>query len=540
MTQARSARSSDSFGVALSGGGHRATLLGLGALLYLADAGKGGDVRTIASVSAGSITNAYLASLKESPLVAGETFAPHVAHLAHKIAGDRRWWVWSWVLVALIALWFVAILVRAPLTDDWLVRLAMPLAALVAVALFAGWRSGGSLWASRGTWLWLVLVAASLVPGVYLWRTAEGAWSRVGAVLVGVFVTGVAVFLRGHALRWSLSRTIAPLGSRRTNRARLEDMNPQIEHVICATELHAGTHAYFGRDFIYAREFGFGEPAGLPISTALHASASFPLVFPVCLLRAIPHGFRFPDVERKRRKVMVLSDGGIFDNMADAWQLESPDRVRRLAHRNRVQRDSNVNAFIDRLKAGPTTLIVVDAGPPPGSKSIAAALIPGITELFGVARAAAVSHSSALLTRSRDLYARFEAQNPQGAVIASAMSPLDVIKAVLDPERVEPAPADAIRRAKRAHAYLSTQYPREQFAEFPALSMAGGTYLTPVGVERTAHILLHGYVQAMITLHISLGYPLLDHTRVRDDFRRMTAGLAPATPAGRALSAAAM
>jgi hypothetical protein len=35
-------------GVALSGGGHRASLFGLGALLYLADAGKSQEVTSIA------------------------------------------------------------------------------------------------------------------------------------------------------------------------------------------------------------------------------------------------------------------------------------------------------------------------------------------------------------------------------------------------------------------------------------------------------------------------------------------------------------
>lgn len=44
-------------GVAMSGGGHRAALWGLGALLYLVDSGLHRDVTTISSVSGGSITN---------------------------------------------------------------------------------------------------------------------------------------------------------------------------------------------------------------------------------------------------------------------------------------------------------------------------------------------------------------------------------------------------------------------------------------------------------------------------------------------------
>jgi hypothetical protein len=44
-------------GVALSGGGHRASVWAADLLLYLADAGRNGDVGAIASVSGGSITN---------------------------------------------------------------------------------------------------------------------------------------------------------------------------------------------------------------------------------------------------------------------------------------------------------------------------------------------------------------------------------------------------------------------------------------------------------------------------------------------------
>ena len=47
-------------GVAISGGGHRATLFGLGVLLYLADVARNNEVVTISSVSGGSITNAFV------------------------------------------------------------------------------------------------------------------------------------------------------------------------------------------------------------------------------------------------------------------------------------------------------------------------------------------------------------------------------------------------------------------------------------------------------------------------------------------------
>src|ERR1700730_13839552 len=44
--------------IALSGGGYRASLFGMGALMYLVDVGANSRVEDIASVSGGSITNA--------------------------------------------------------------------------------------------------------------------------------------------------------------------------------------------------------------------------------------------------------------------------------------------------------------------------------------------------------------------------------------------------------------------------------------------------------------------------------------------------
>ena len=53
------------FALALSGGGHRATLATLGALLAIVDRGLASKIIQIASVSEGSITNAFVAQRTE-------------------------------------------------------------------------------------------------------------------------------------------------------------------------------------------------------------------------------------------------------------------------------------------------------------------------------------------------------------------------------------------------------------------------------------------------------------------------------------------
>ncbi|MEV0536130.1 hypothetical protein [Kitasatospora sp. NPDC050463] len=74
-------------GVALSGGGYRATMWGIGALIYLADTGRNREVVAISSVSGGSVANGVVAhegDYRDSP---GPEFAdrvrPLIRHCAH-------------------------------------------------------------------------------------------------------------------------------------------------------------------------------------------------------------------------------------------------------------------------------------------------------------------------------------------------------------------------------------------------------------------------------------------------------------------------
>src|SRR3954452_18643406 len=71
--------------VALSGGGHRACLFGLGAMLYLAEAGKGADVTSIASVSGGSMANGAVA---QSFDFTGAEAAEEMREVTARVAGQ--------------------------------------------------------------------------------------------------------------------------------------------------------------------------------------------------------------------------------------------------------------------------------------------------------------------------------------------------------------------------------------------------------------------------------------------------------------------
>ena len=80
-------------GVAISGGGHRASLFGLGALLYLVDAGKGGQLGSVASVSGGSLTNAFFGATVDLSTIEPDAMWAQAKVFARQIA--RRGTLWA-------------------------------------------------------------------------------------------------------------------------------------------------------------------------------------------------------------------------------------------------------------------------------------------------------------------------------------------------------------------------------------------------------------------------------------------------------------
>lgn len=72
--------------IAVSGGGHRAGLFALGALMYLADSGEDKKVTSISSVSGGSMTNGMIAQELDFKETDGPTFQKAMSPLAQRMA----------------------------------------------------------------------------------------------------------------------------------------------------------------------------------------------------------------------------------------------------------------------------------------------------------------------------------------------------------------------------------------------------------------------------------------------------------------------
>ena len=116
-----------SLAVSMSGGGHRATLFVLGALMYLVDANANAHVTSIASVSGGSLTNGLVGQNVHFRETNGTEFRERVASpLATQIAKKGTLFAPALskiYVAALIIFGIVAVVVPWILPVPWYLRL---------------------------------------------------------------------------------------------------------------------------------------------------------------------------------------------------------------------------------------------------------------------------------------------------------------------------------------------------------------------------------------------------------------------------------
>jgi predicted acylesterase/phospholipase RssA len=251
--------------VALSGGGHRATLFGLGALMYLVDAGRQRDTVSIASVSGGSLTNGFVGQTLDFQGVSSEGFTT---------------------------------------------RVVKPLAGQIA--------NRGTLFAPLITKLYfLLLVFGFIAAWLPLWLLPAAIWLRVLAFVLLLCLWGWLFSLRGAVCAHAFKTTLFSPGGKATPLGRL---HTACSHVICATELRSAQSVYFSGDFVYGFAFGAGKPGTIPLYRVVQASAAFPGGFPPARISTASIDFK-PTGKREVKRVptLIMPDGGVYDNMGDQW-----------------------------------------------------------------------------------------------------------------------------------------------------------------------------------------------------------------------------
>ncbi len=429
--------------IALSGGGHRACLFALGALLYLVDAGKGPAIASVSSVSGGSLANGVLAQ----DLDLGSAGPGDLGPIASRAAGQIT--------------------------------------------------SRGTLFGSAWTIAYLLLVGLATLASVALpWFLPIAGALKVVLLLAGLLLTAWLLSARGRVCALAFDRTLFLADGRST---RLGDIHKGVDHVFCATDLHAGEHVYFSGGFVNSYRFGVGEPGDVKLSTVVQASAAFPGGFPASWLPTKRHHFRGgAQEEAARTRRMALVDGGVYDNMADQWARGMGSRLQRHLPRGLQVRSAD-------------ELIVVNSSAGLDWGRLRGLRLPAVGELLTLLRDKSVLYDNGNSLRREALVSAFKAAEAgsgslHGALVHIPQSPF------LVPHRFAERSDAAAERAGAALAALTESGGEEaerRWAKVASKNSRVATTLCRLDVATASRLLHHAYVLTMVNLHVILGYPLL-------------------------------
>lgn len=429
-----------SIGVALSGGGHRAALFGLGVLLYLVDAEKNREVTSIASVSGGSLTNGFVAQAGNYRALSAQEFTP-VAHELQRTIADK-----------------------------------------------------GTLWAYWQVKAYGVALLLTLGAPFAIWLLPLSGWIRL-LLFIGLLVLfGLLAQLRGVVCGWAFRKALySPSGSP----TRLSEVATELDHVFCATDLHAGEHVYFSGRFVCSYRFGFGEPGDVPLHTVVQASAAYPGGFPPRWLPTKRHYFQdAQDAKAETTRHMALVDGGVYDNMADQWGFGVSRRNRRWATLSPGLRE-------------PDELVVVNSSTAMRFGSLGRLRIPLLGEALTFHRDVNVLYDNTTTPRRRLLHEAFvqamrSSRGLRGALVQISQSPFDVASSFTRAGATDP-PAERARRVLDALGDTRAEWTADTEA-----NSSVKTTLSRISSPADARLVRHGYVLAMANLHVILDYPLQD------------------------------
>lgn len=459
-------------GIALSGGGHRATVFGLGALLAIADVGMHRRTLSISSVSGGSIANGAVMVGPDFGTSSPEEIEAHIGSLVAAVAQRG-------VLQG-----------GAPATKGYLLG-------LIVAGVITGLGVVATIVAAVGGWPIVFGVAAviTLVAGMIAWTLFGQRSKRVeGAV------------------------DLELLGHRKTTLAEQQARNLSVHHVICTTELQSGKAFFFSNRMVYGWKFGGSlRPSDLPLATPVQASACVPGAFRpreielgVLGLSPTAAAPGQPAVAR-----IVLEDGGVYDNMADEWEYRFANRVERWPELATVQAHAARTMVVVNASEGWESLRPVSGG---GVKF----------EIAGLLRSQNVQYDVSTAHRRKALADMFRestpgGSEPDGVFVQIKDSPFHLARAWAPKEGFPPG--DRNRWAAEALDYLGRSgISEDEWATVAKASAAVATTLKPLGVPVSAALLEHGYVLALVNLHVMFGLGDLSVPLDRGRFARLAQG----------------
>jgi predicted acylesterase/phospholipase RssA len=440
--------------VALSGGGHRATVFGLGALLALTDTGLNRRCTSISSVSGGSIANGIVLVGPDFATVDVATFEAHLQPALRSIASRG------------------VLLKGAPATRSYL-RLLIGFAVLGIIGL-----------------------VVALVAAIAHWL----AIAAVVFVVAGTLLAIAVKLLHERSARTEAALDSELLGGRHVTLAQVKAAASSVHHVICTTELQTGEPFYFTNRAVYGYRYGasIGDVT-IPLATAVQASACVPGAFVPRSISLTTLGVH-PPLNRDGTTAggidqIVVNDGGVYDNMADQWEYRFAERASEWTELTTVQPNRARMLFVVNGSGGWNSAKRI------GHSGLA-------QELAGVLRAKDVQYDVSTAHRRQALYSVFRGAESalndaglDGLFVQIVDSPYRLPKLLGTAQTGKRDPLNL--RADEAFAFLDSQAYSQDWWEKTVHTTSGtGTVLSALGVPVTSALLEHGYVLTMINAYV--------------------------------------
>ena len=503
-------------GIALSGGGHRASLWALGALFAVRDTDTHVDTVSIASVSGGSITNGVLAAHVDFQKVDREqleaTFADAIAVWAKHglfFSGSTDHFVGTAFLLfgALGATLVGASATLGALLGNWhatatvVVALGLFITGIVGVAALARRLKGQFLLPLTAG---VSVVMATSLGGMTLARLARSplpsaalALACLATLIVVGKVTSDHFARRSEVVDQALDEGL--LG-----RASLTAIQRTVHHVWCATDLAAGDHAYFSSRLVYGHSLGVGTPlAGFKLSTVVQASACLPGAFAP---REIGSGTVAAGIGDSP---LVLTDGGVYDNMADQWEF---------GYRNRIETFQERGKSLFEVQPYPADqLVVVNASRGFTRSPIRTGGLIG--EVVALMRCKDILYDVSTAVRRRYLVDMFNLADVSKDGLTGVLVHIGQVPARVPTVYAKNGEGGRKARALEAQAFLDRLALLDPDVDWDKVAEANGlvpTTLGPVGVEAACRLLHHSYVLARINLYVILNRGRLPDTNSSD------------------------
>jgi hypothetical protein len=573
-------------GVAMSGGGYRASLFALGAMMYVHEVCNSTSapprrVAAMTSVSGGSITNGIIAHGVNIGKDDIETF-DRVAQILVRdtVTGGMFDWrtvayYFCFVTIVFACAAATVIGLRTSWAFHW--RAMFIVGFVVAVLLggvFAEAKAKPKL-ISR-----TVAITALLLFFTYV-VLSETEW-RLGLALVDaallVIISPVVVWaVRGLLIQRHYDHLLRQACTGHAAAVRLADIRSETDHIFCATEVQFGQTAYLSQNAIRCSFFKDATPDALPTALAVRASAAFPGVFPPVVVPGIEANVRRGVEDRTAKQSLstthlLLVDGGVRDNLAVSWFELSPPMdeyviVSAAPNRHAYRRIPPLPGFAEFIALMNASFIPYNTRERNQRLAIAARLFGAQGKGDASARGALIHIEDSPTDLARKFIFKEDGAREADAWLRGGEQPfpdwdidqwliVDQMCAVAGAavfseraknllahlEKIEnglPVPPEfsveelyrvrfdshASARQLGANPHFSTDVDAAWWMRARASSLIG-TSLNRMQYKEAFNLVLHGYYLAMANLHVCAGWPLME-ARNPDRLNALFAEVAP-------------